>query len=216
MKEMGVAAEMGRMNAVTNAVFQLVRETLSDSLNERSVVDYDDQIYHPVVCQYKLDRHYDYIFVDEGQDLTPAQHKLLVLLANTSTRICVVGDPAQAIYQFRGADEDSMSRLQDTLSAREIQLNTSFRCSVAITRLVQLLVPNFCCCPQTAQHGTCTIRSCKMADVCAILQPHDIGRHTGTKKNVPLSSQSEQPSIDAMYGRMRHARTHKPLLGQGL
>lgn len=142
--------ELAHATAFCTAVCQLVVEILTDSITTKHVIDFDDQLYHPVVYELQLhNTSYKYIFVDEGQDLSRVQHQLVVNLAATNSRVCVVGDPLQAIYQFRGADENSMHQLQCTLSARQLHLHTSFRCSHAVTQLVRKLSPVFSCCEDT-------------------------------------------------------------------
>ena len=49
---------------------------------------------------------------DEYQDTNMAQHRILSLLTNKESRICVVGDDAQSIYGFRGADISNILNFQ--------------------------------------------------------------------------------------------------------
>lgn len=85
---------------------------------------------------------YDLVVVDEAQDMSAAQLEIATGMLNPGGRMCVVGDDRQALYGFRGADTESLSRLKLALKARELGLNTTYRCGVAIVREAQLLVPD--------------------------------------------------------------------------
>ncbi len=80
-------------------------------LKQNNAMDFDDLITLPIRLFEKnpdiLDRwqsRFEYILVDEYQDTNHAQYRLLNLLAKKQKNICVVGDDAQSIYAFRGAD----------------------------------------------------------------------------------------------------------------
>ena len=57
-------------------------------------------------------------------------------------RILAVGDPRQAIYRFRGADENAFSNVQERLSATRLPLSVCYRCCKAVIREAQELVPH--------------------------------------------------------------------------
>ena len=58
-----------------------------------------------------------FISVDEFQDIDEQQYRLLTLLAPPGANLCVIGDPDQAIYGFRGADASCFARFRQRLSA---------------------------------------------------------------------------------------------------
>ncbi len=74
-------------------------------------MDFDDLLYytnillieHPEVCRHYRE-FFRYILVDEYQDTNHAQHRIVTLLTGASQNLCVVGDDAQSIYSFRGAN----------------------------------------------------------------------------------------------------------------
>jgi len=79
---------------------------------EKGVMHYDDVLYfaykliekHPFIAQV-VGSKYPYIFIDEFQDSTPLQVEILKKIANSSNSVIgVIGDAAQAIYKFAGAD----------------------------------------------------------------------------------------------------------------
>ncbi|MBI1217081.1 MAG: double-strand break repair helicase AddA [Rhodobacteraceae bacterium] len=134
---------------------------------ERGWLDFDDLILRasalltdPSVAQwvlFRLDGGIDHILVDEAQDTSPAQWRVIALLAqeftagrgtrDTARTIFVVGDKKQSIYSFQGADLREFDRMQADFAARlqtsplplaQLTLEHSFRSSHAILRLVDL------------------------------------------------------------------------------
>jgi hypothetical protein len=95
------------------------------------LIDFDDQIYMTTSFFAPYDQ-FETVLVDEAQDLSPANHMQLMLC--NPKQLIAVGDPKQAIYGFRGADQNSMRNLQE-LAERKLGLTmytyplaTSFRC----------------------------------------------------------------------------------------
>ena len=75
-------------------VIETVRAVLTASLYERRIIDFDDQLYMPVVLGANFER-YDWLFVDEAQDVSPIQRAMLRKLLKPSGRLVAVGDPCQ-------------------------------------------------------------------------------------------------------------------------
>lgn len=132
-EEVGLTADFRIANAFENV-------DKSDECS-RSVVDFDDLIQLPLQLLGGDDdeiartwqQRFAYVAVDEYQDVDAKQYELLRLLTSTHQNLCVVGDPDQAIYSFRGADVGFFLRFeQDFPSARRIALTKNYRSSVAI------------------------------------------------------------------------------------
>jgi DNA helicase-2/ATP-dependent DNA helicase PcrA len=69
-----------------------------------------------------------YLFVDEYQDINPAQEELIRLLAKPPVLLCVVGDDDQAIYQWRGSDVMNIQQFKNRYpSAKTLLLSTNRR-----------------------------------------------------------------------------------------
>lgn len=117
----------------------LARKTI-EAMMTAPDMDFDDQIYMPIYHGWK-GRPYDLIFVDESQDLSPANRKLLRLVSNRYTRFCFVGDARQAIYAFRGADSRSLQIIKEEFNARSFPLSICYRCPKDVIRLAQVLAP---------------------------------------------------------------------------
>ena len=110
---------------------------------DTSTIDFDDMIWLPLLDDDLRFPQYDMIFVDEAQDLDPAQHELLLKLRQ-GARLFVVGDPRQAIYAFRGADSASMATLEGRAGIGHVfQLTVSRRCPRSHVELARKIVPDF-------------------------------------------------------------------------
>jgi DNA helicase-2/ATP-dependent DNA helicase PcrA len=71
-----------------------------------------------------------HLFVDEMQDVNPAQFRLLRLLLGDEPDICVVGDPRQSIYGWNGADPSLLDRLPALVpGVKVVRLDENHRCS---------------------------------------------------------------------------------------
>jgi DNA helicase-2/ATP-dependent DNA helicase PcrA len=121
---------------------QLVKETLEISIAQslQGTVDFDDQIYMSTLfpCRFQP---YRLTMIDEAQDLSALNHFMLKKIVG-SCRLFAVGDPYQAIYGFRGAYSDSMSRLRESFGMTVLQLSTSFRCPRAVVKEAQWRAPH--------------------------------------------------------------------------
>lgn len=81
----------------------------------------------------QIREQYRFFVVDEYQDISPLQHKLLRLWMGNRRELCVVGDPAQTIYSFAGARASFLTDFQREFpEAREIAITGSYRSSLPI------------------------------------------------------------------------------------
>ncbi|MDZ7288587.1 MAG: UvrD-helicase domain-containing protein, partial [candidate division KSB1 bacterium] len=123
-----------------HAEFKNYRESYDSALHQHGKLDFDDLLLETIrllsandgVCREVHDR-YRWIFVDEYQDLNPAQHRLLQLLVHENAVLTAIGDPNQAIYGFRGADVGYFSRFSsDFPGAVELRLEENYRSAPTI------------------------------------------------------------------------------------
>jgi len=98
---------------------------------ESSLVDFDDMLYLAVRDGIQLPK-FDYVFVDEAQDTNAIQRAVLRKIMKPTTRLIAVGDPAQAIYGFRGADGNSLKLIADEFECIELPLTVSYRCPLSV------------------------------------------------------------------------------------
>ena len=111
------------------AVIDVSRESWNESL--QGVIDFSDMVLCPTVYDYTSFGSYPVTFVDETQDLSKLDQKMISKLVNNQ-RLIIVGDPYQAIYEFRGAEENGMQNLIDDFDMTTLKLTVCFRCDQAI------------------------------------------------------------------------------------
>lgn len=104
--------------------------------NAESVADFDDMIYIPVLRGLRVDQ-FQWVFIDEAQDTNATRLALAKMMLCAGGRLVAVGDPAQAIYGFAGADSDSLSRIQKEFNAITLPLTVSYRCPVRVVEEAQ-------------------------------------------------------------------------------
>jgi len=104
-----------------------------EKLRAENCFDFDDLIFLAGQILKKESAKFKWIFVDEYQDLDFAQYQMVKLLAGKSGSLCVIGDPHQAIYGFRGASAEFFNRFQEDFpDAKIMELKRSFRSSEQI------------------------------------------------------------------------------------
>lgn len=109
---------------------------------DRITIDFDDMILAPLTHKARF-WQYDWVLIDEAQDTNPARRALALALLKPGTgRLVAVGDPAQAIYGFTGADSDSMDLIKRQLNSKELPLTMTYRCGKSIVELAQTWVPD--------------------------------------------------------------------------
>jgi superfamily I DNA/RNA helicase len=85
---------------------------------------------------------YDIVFIDECQDLNACQRELMKKAIKPNTgRFIAVGDSAQAIYGFAGADSDSFQKLIDIPNTITLPLSVCYRCGSDIIEYAKKLMP---------------------------------------------------------------------------
>lgn len=99
--------------------------------NASSMVDFDDMLYLVVKEGVSLPK-FDWVFVDEAQDTNAIQRAILRKIMRPTSRLVAVGDPAQAIYGFRGADSDSLGLIASEFNATTLPLSVSYRCAQSV------------------------------------------------------------------------------------
>ncbi len=122
----GRLAEMGSLDFAEIA-YRLIR-----------MVEADEKL------QEDLASRFSHVIVDEFQDTNEGQYQLLKLLAPPpSGNLCIVGDPDQSIYAFRGAAREYMTRLEEDYPDLEtVRLPTNYRSHEKILRVANALIAN--------------------------------------------------------------------------
>jgi len=117
--------------------YVLAIKTLHAMNADRSIFDFNDMIYLPVINQQIKNNifTYDYVFVDECQDLNITQQTLLdVIVKPEKGRFIAVGDEHQAIYGFAGADVHSYKKLTKKENTITLPLSFCYRCGTNIIK----------------------------------------------------------------------------------
>jgi len=122
-----------------DTIIEKVPEVLKLSLEDPKVIDFDDMIWLPLKLNLKV-RSYDWVCIDEAQDLSVAQQELALRALRSGGRCIVIGDSRQSIYGFRGADVSSMRKMRDRLKATTLPLSISYRCPRSHVALAQEIV----------------------------------------------------------------------------
>jgi len=119
-----------------------VRTIMQRSLEQAEEVSFDDMVYVPAMLQMPTGS-FDYVFVDETQDMNRPQMVLAMNALAPKGRMIVIGDDRQAIYGFRGADSNAMGSLIKRLDAETLPLTVSQRCPALVAQMAQKYVPDF-------------------------------------------------------------------------
>lgn len=119
-------------------------------LRDACLVDFDDLVRYAVrlledssAARAFVEERAKYLFVDEYQDVNLAQYRFVRALAPANERpnLCAVGDPDQAIYEFRGASPSYFQRFAaDYADATTLVLSTNYRSSASILRAATLVI----------------------------------------------------------------------------
>lgn len=118
----------------------LAKLALQESIKQaRTTIDFDDMIYMPLVANVVMWQN-DVVFIDEAQDTNPARRALAKKMLKAGGRLVAVGDPAQAIYGFTGADADALDLIRKEFGCIDLPLTVTYRCPKAVVRLAQTWV----------------------------------------------------------------------------
>ena len=130
--------------------FRKIFKDYQEMLLSRRMIDFDDML---VYCyQLFLQRKdilrlwqekFQYIMVDEFQDISRLQYEIVKLLAAPRNNLCIVGDDDQSIYGFRGAKPELMLNFsKDFPKGEQILLNVNYRCSPTILEAAERVITN--------------------------------------------------------------------------
>lgn len=147
--------------------------------DDRSIVDFDDQVWLPVFHGLHVDQ-YDVVMVDEAQDLSPAKLALARMAVKPGGLFVAVGDDRQAIYGFAGADPDSLPRIIRETEALVLPLTTTYRCPRLVVDLARRIVPDYVA-HSSAPEGV--VRDIALLTLTSELQPGDT---VVSRTNAPL------------------------------
>lgn len=132
-----LADEVSVVNDILNLCYQL------DNEGNTTVIDFTDMIVLPTMVKSlnKYVEKFPHVFIDEAQDLSKAQQKLMLMSIKKGGRFIAVGDPRQAINGFCGAMNDSFAQLEE-LAQNSLPLSVNYRCGRNMINMAQEIVPH--------------------------------------------------------------------------
>lgn len=119
-------------------------------LRDANAMDFDDLLYVPALAlrlddelRAELDARFKFVLIDEYQDTNGAQYEIAKKLSVDCRNLCVVGDPDQSIYRWRGSDiKNILDFERDFPDARVITLDKNYRSTPAILRAASAVIDN--------------------------------------------------------------------------
>ena len=119
-----------------NATLALLREG-NDLAKKALIMDFTDMIYLPYQWNLESPIKFDFLFIDECQDLSRSQLAVVAKFGHQHSRVLAVGDPRQSIYGFTGADIKSFENVNKMISALQFPLTSCFRCPQKVIELAK-------------------------------------------------------------------------------
>ncbi len=129
-------------------VFRKIYREYDAFLRKHKLIDFDDMLTmtdelfreRPDILQ-AWQKKYQYILVDEFQDINQIQYDIVRMLALPENNLFMVGDDDQSIYRFRGSKPEIMLHVpQDYPNVKQIQLERNYRCVPSIVTASQALI----------------------------------------------------------------------------
>ena len=125
-----------------------IYQRYSNRCRQADAMDFDDILLYTYLLldrnedvRLKYAQRFRYVLVDEYQDTNFAQHRIVWQLTKEHQHVCVVGDDAQSIYSFRGANIDNILTFQDIYKgSRLFKLEQNYRSTQTIVRAANSLI----------------------------------------------------------------------------
>lgn len=148
IKNERVAMEHYFSKNCSEEVFRKIYEGYEERKKRARLIDFDDMLVYTweLLSQRKdilsaWQKKYQYILVDEFQDINRLQYDILRLLAEPENNLFIVGDDDQSIYRFRGARPEIMLGFErDYPDAKKLLLDINYRCSGQIVSSASALI----------------------------------------------------------------------------
>jgi len=128
-----LAIEFGLDIAENNCGF--IRQIFYRSIEDFNEIDFDDMVYYPASGIVSCEK-FDWVFVDEAQDMNTAQYVLSKKSLAKNGRMLLIGDPNQSIYAFRGAHRGIMDFMAGEMDATKLPLTISYRAPLSVVNHV--------------------------------------------------------------------------------
>lgn len=110
-------------------------------IEEKRRMDFTDMVFMPVHMDMAVSQ-YDWVLVDEAQDLSNVNRKIVLMHLSPFGRLIAVGDSRQAIMGFAGGSTRSYELIQEETDAITLPLSICYRCPTSHIHAVQPIVPH--------------------------------------------------------------------------
>lgn len=162
----------------------ICQEVLKDSNRDFRNIDFDDMIYLPILNEQEFIK-YDTVIIDEAQDTNVVRKLMAARMIADGGRFLAIGDDAQAIYGFTGADNDSMEIIKNTFNCAEFSLPICYRCGTNIIKEAQNFKEDIIA-KEGAKEGT--VSSVKYSEFTTETERYKLNREDGIvcRNNAPL------------------------------
>ena len=128
-----------------------VYEAYNLELSKSHLLDFNDLLLNTYLLFTKFPKianlyrkQYEYIFIDEAQDLSKSHYELLkALCVKEFKNVMMVGDKNQSIYGFNGSSPEYMDLFQKDFDAKKIELTKNFRSSKAVVKAAKCLFKDY-------------------------------------------------------------------------
>lgn len=120
-----------------------------DELFRQQAMDFDDLLINTIILlenntevKSKINNNWKYITVDESADCSKTDVRLIVLLAGTDENVCMVSDPDQSIYAFRGSEIEASLGIRNILKkeTKIFNLSRNYRSSITVVEASKSLI----------------------------------------------------------------------------
>lgn len=105
-----------------------------------STISMTDMIHLPVALNMPVEK-FDFVMIDECQDLSELQRALVLKAVKKGGRYVAVGDENQSIFGFAGADAESFNKFRKLPNTTELPLSVCYRCPRSVIDMAKTLVP---------------------------------------------------------------------------
>jgi DNA helicase II / ATP-dependent DNA helicase PcrA len=138
----------GKADDFFKQVVARVYPVYEKKMRDANALDFDDLLMWPALAlkndpelRSELDSRFRFVLIDEYQDTNHAQYAIARGLSVDQPNLCVVGDPNQSIYRFRGSDiRNILDFERDFPNARVIGLDYNYRSTQAILKAASTLI----------------------------------------------------------------------------
>lgn len=115
---------------------------------QSNVMDYDDLLLYlleilkeNIEVRHKINEMFKYLMIDEYQDTNRIQHEIILLLCGTENNVMAVGDDAQSIYSFRGANHENIFFFPESFEKCEVyKIEQNYRSTEQILNLCNEII----------------------------------------------------------------------------